>query len=172
MTSGPRVATRSRALLYAAAEAPLHAASLALAVLELSERVFDASTAALVSDAGCAAEFANAAVLACALQRAHQPPVYEGWGGDRPSERRAKRDRRAGSEDVDAAATAPHGCVGFLDGSVGRGSHRAQDFSGEMPGVFVRLAFNRADVKGKGNVPSAARGHVAGESLLNELVVA
>jgi len=49
-----------------AAEAPLHAASLALAVLELSERVFDASTAALVSDAGCAAEFANAAVLACA----------------------------------------------------------------------------------------------------------
>jgi len=52
--------------LYAAAEAPLHAASLALAVLELSERVFDASTAALVSDAGCAAEFANAALLACA----------------------------------------------------------------------------------------------------------
>jgi len=35
-------------------------------VLELSERVFEASTAALVSDAGCAAEFANAAVLACA----------------------------------------------------------------------------------------------------------
>ena len=52
--------------LGAAAEAPLHAASLALAVLELSERVFDASTAALVSDAGCAAEFANSALLACA----------------------------------------------------------------------------------------------------------
>ncbi len=54
------------AALYAAAEAPLHAASLALEVLELSERVFEASTPALVSDAGCAAEFANAAVLACA----------------------------------------------------------------------------------------------------------
>jgi len=54
------------AALNGAAEAPLHAASLALEVLELSERVFEASTAALVSDAGCAAEFANAAVLACA----------------------------------------------------------------------------------------------------------
>jgi len=63
-----RAARRSalESALYAAAEAPLHAASLALAVLELSERVFDASTAALVSDAGCAAEFANAALLACA----------------------------------------------------------------------------------------------------------
>ncbi len=62
-----RAARRSalETALNGAAEAPLHAASLALEVLELSERVFEASTAALVSDAGCAAEFANAAVLAC-----------------------------------------------------------------------------------------------------------
>jgi len=62
-----RAARRSalETALNCAAEAPLHAASLALQVLELSERVFEASTAALVSDAGCAAEFANAAVLAC-----------------------------------------------------------------------------------------------------------
>ncbi|HEX3459163.1 MAG TPA: cyclodeaminase/cyclohydrolase family protein [Candidatus Baltobacteraceae bacterium] len=65
---GERAARRSalESALNGAAEAPLHAASLALAVLKLSERVFDSSTAALVSDAGCAAEFANAAVLACA----------------------------------------------------------------------------------------------------------
>jgi methenyltetrahydrofolate cyclohydrolase len=63
-----RAARRSalEAALNGAAEAPLHAALLALGVLELSERVFDAATTALVSDAGCAAEFANAAIRACA----------------------------------------------------------------------------------------------------------
>jgi methenyltetrahydrofolate cyclohydrolase len=52
--------------LYEAAEAPLHAAILSSAVLNLSERAYRASSAALVSDAGCAAEFAYAALLACA----------------------------------------------------------------------------------------------------------
>lgn len=60
---------RRRALeeaLQRAAEAPLRAALLSLAVLNLAERVYHASPPALVSDAGCAAEFAYAAVLACA----------------------------------------------------------------------------------------------------------
>jgi len=54
------------AALTEAAEAPLHTALLALRVLNLAERAYEASSPALVSDAGCAAEFAYAAVLACA----------------------------------------------------------------------------------------------------------
>ena len=141
-------------------------------MLELSERVFDASTAALVSDAGCAAEFANAALLACAYNvRINHRYMKDAAAIARQSATLTAMEERA-TKTLARAAPTPRGRVSFLDGSVGRGGHRAKDFSGEMPGVFVRFAFNRADVKGKGNVTSAARGHEAGESLLNEFVVA
>lgn len=53
------------ALTRAAAE-PLRAASLALEVLRLTFRLLEIPNRDLVSDVGCAAEFANAAILACA----------------------------------------------------------------------------------------------------------
>jgi formiminotetrahydrofolate cyclodeaminase len=52
--------------LNAAAEAPLHAAGLALGVLELTDRLVEGPRGALASDIGCAAELAFAAVAACA----------------------------------------------------------------------------------------------------------
>ncbi len=58
---------RRRALeaaLGAAARAPLHSAKLALDVLVLIDRLLDAPMGALVSDVGCAAEFASAALAA------------------------------------------------------------------------------------------------------------
>ncbi len=51
--------------LRRAAQAPLDAAALALGVLELVERLMKIHMGALVSDVGCAAEFAHAAVIAC-----------------------------------------------------------------------------------------------------------
>jgi formiminotetrahydrofolate cyclodeaminase len=51
--------------LKAAAQSPLDAAALALRVLELVERLLQIHMGALVSDVGCAAEFAHAAVIAC-----------------------------------------------------------------------------------------------------------
>jgi formiminotetrahydrofolate cyclodeaminase len=62
-------ATRRDALaasLYEAAEAPLHAATLALSVLELTGRLTETPMRALASDVGSAAELAAAAVAACA----------------------------------------------------------------------------------------------------------
>lgn len=53
------------AALFAAAEAPLHTAALALDVLKLVDRLLDLPMGALVSDAACAAEFAFAALTAC-----------------------------------------------------------------------------------------------------------
>ena len=60
---------RRRALdasLQGAAEAPLHAASLTLDVMRLAERLSEAPMGALGSDVACSAEFANAALAACA----------------------------------------------------------------------------------------------------------
>ncbi|HXO16849.1 MAG TPA: cyclodeaminase/cyclohydrolase family protein [Candidatus Dormibacteraeota bacterium] len=54
------------AALHGAAEAPLHAAELALDVLRLSDRLSEKPRGALASDVACAAEFARAAVAACA----------------------------------------------------------------------------------------------------------
>ena len=54
------------ATLYEAAEAPLHAATLALGVLELTDRLIETPMRALASDVGSAAELAAAAVAACA----------------------------------------------------------------------------------------------------------
>jgi formiminotetrahydrofolate cyclodeaminase len=55
-----------QAALAQAADEPLHAAMLALGVLRLADDLLDISSRDLVSDVGCAAEFANAAILACA----------------------------------------------------------------------------------------------------------
>lgn len=52
--------------LRAAAEAPLNAAALALEALRLADRVLLIPNRSLASDAGCAAEFAAAALAACA----------------------------------------------------------------------------------------------------------
>jgi len=52
--------------LRRAAEAPLDAAALALRALRLTERVLEIPNPHLASDAGCAAEFATAALAACA----------------------------------------------------------------------------------------------------------
>jgi formiminotetrahydrofolate cyclodeaminase len=60
---------RREALEFAlerAAEAPLRATALCLRVLELASRLLEVETKALVSDIGCAAEFAYAAVAGCA----------------------------------------------------------------------------------------------------------
>jgi formiminotetrahydrofolate cyclodeaminase len=60
---------RREALEFAlerAAEAPLRAAALCLGVLELASQLLEVETKALVSDIGCAAEFACAAVAGCA----------------------------------------------------------------------------------------------------------
>ncbi len=54
------------AALQRAAEEPLHAAGLALRVLQLAQRLSEAKTNALASDVGCAAEFAHAALAGCA----------------------------------------------------------------------------------------------------------
>jgi formiminotetrahydrofolate cyclodeaminase len=54
------------ATLYEAAEAPLNAATLALGVLELTDRLIETPMRALASDVGSAAELAAAAVAACA----------------------------------------------------------------------------------------------------------
>ncbi len=62
-------AARAEALeasLRAAAEAPLEAAELLLRVLRLSERVLQIPNRNLAGDAGCGAEFAYAALAACA----------------------------------------------------------------------------------------------------------
>ncbi len=62
-------AARAEALeasLRAAAEAPLEAAATALRVLQLSERVLQIPNRNLAGDAGCGAEFAYAALAACA----------------------------------------------------------------------------------------------------------
>jgi formiminotetrahydrofolate cyclodeaminase len=61
--------TRQRALqaaLTRAAEEPLFAAMAALGLLHLTVDLLEISSRDLVSDVGCAAEFANAAILACA----------------------------------------------------------------------------------------------------------
>jgi formiminotetrahydrofolate cyclodeaminase len=55
-----------QAALHEAAREPLHAARLALEVLKLTRELVDAETRALASDVGCAAEFAYAAITACA----------------------------------------------------------------------------------------------------------
>lgn len=52
--------------LHEAADAPLHAAGLALGVLKLTLTLVEAKTGALASDIGCAAEFAHAALAGCA----------------------------------------------------------------------------------------------------------
>jgi formiminotetrahydrofolate cyclodeaminase len=54
------------ASLEQAAEAPLHATALCLRVLEVSAQLLDFETKSLVSDIGCAAEFAYAALVSCA----------------------------------------------------------------------------------------------------------
>ncbi len=60
---------RREALEFAlerAAEAPLRATALCLRVLELASQLLEIDTKALVSDIGCAAEFAYAAFAGCA----------------------------------------------------------------------------------------------------------
>ena len=54
------------AALHEAAEAPLNAARLALEVLRLTPGLVETQQGALASDVGCAAEFAHAALAACA----------------------------------------------------------------------------------------------------------
>ncbi len=54
------------AALLRAAREPLHAASLALDVLRLTQRCIENDLGALASDIGCAAEFAHAALAGCA----------------------------------------------------------------------------------------------------------
>jgi len=54
-----------QAALNDAAEAPLHAASLAVDVLKLAEQLARGPMRALASDVGSAAEFAHAAITAC-----------------------------------------------------------------------------------------------------------
>lgn len=61
-----RTDTLQQALAQAAA-APLEAASLSLQVLELAERCLALENANLISDVGCAAELASAALAASAL---------------------------------------------------------------------------------------------------------
>jgi formiminotetrahydrofolate cyclodeaminase len=63
-----RAARRSaiEAALQGAAHAPLQASALALEVLTLALQLAEARTGALASDVGCAAEFAYAALTACA----------------------------------------------------------------------------------------------------------
>jgi formiminotetrahydrofolate cyclodeaminase len=61
-----RTAAMQAALRHAAAE-PLRTAALALHVLRLAERALALENANLVSDLGCAAEFAAAALAAAAL---------------------------------------------------------------------------------------------------------
>ncbi|HTU81168.1 MAG TPA: cyclodeaminase/cyclohydrolase family protein [Candidatus Acidoferrales bacterium] len=61
-------AIRARALdaaLLRAADEPLKAAALALDVLHLAKQLLDIPNRSLISDVGCAAEFAYAAVMAC-----------------------------------------------------------------------------------------------------------
>ncbi len=60
-----RTETLQRALA-AAAQEPLHTAALCLGVMELAGEAAAAAGPGLISDAGCAAEFAAAAVAACA----------------------------------------------------------------------------------------------------------
>lgn len=55
-----------QAALAAAAQEPLQAAGHCLAVLQLARESLTVSSRGLVSDAGCAAEFAAAAIAACA----------------------------------------------------------------------------------------------------------
>jgi formiminotetrahydrofolate cyclodeaminase len=55
-----------QAALARAAEEPLYAAMLALGLLDLAADLLEISSRDLVSDVGCAAEFANAAIHACA----------------------------------------------------------------------------------------------------------
>jgi formiminotetrahydrofolate cyclodeaminase len=55
-----------QAALRGAAQAPLEGAGAAFEALQLAGEAFDLRNANLVSDAGCAAEFAYAALLACA----------------------------------------------------------------------------------------------------------
>lgn len=65
----PKGEERAREIAVAlehAAEAPLHAAHLALEALRLAVRALELGNANLESDLGCAAEFAAAAVAACA----------------------------------------------------------------------------------------------------------
>jgi len=63
-----------QAALREAAEAPLHSAALGLEILRLAEAVAGLGNRNLQSDAGCAAEFAAAAVAAAAYNvRANHP---------------------------------------------------------------------------------------------------
>ncbi|MDQ2992689.1 MAG: cyclodeaminase/cyclohydrolase family protein [Candidatus Eremiobacteraeota bacterium] len=65
----PKGDTRARAMALAlrhAAEAPLHAAHLALEVIRLAARGLEFGNRNLESDLGCAAEFGAAAIAACA----------------------------------------------------------------------------------------------------------
>jgi formiminotetrahydrofolate cyclodeaminase len=55
-----------QAALARAAEEPLYTAMLALGLLDLAADLLEISSRDLASDVGCAAEFANAAILACA----------------------------------------------------------------------------------------------------------
>ncbi len=62
-------ATRQAALqtaLARAAEEPLYAAMVALGLLHLADDLREICSRDLISDVGCAAEFANASILACA----------------------------------------------------------------------------------------------------------
>ncbi len=54
------------AALLRASREPLHAASLALDVLRLTQRCIETDLGALSSDIGCAAEFAHASLAGCA----------------------------------------------------------------------------------------------------------
>jgi len=65
MPKGEERAREMAAALKHAAEAPLHAAHLALEVLRLAGRALALENENLESDLGCAAEFASAAVRAC-----------------------------------------------------------------------------------------------------------
>lgn len=65
----PERDARRRALddaLMQAAHEPLHAAALGLRVLQMARNLSAVGNRSLASDVGCAAEFANAAVAACA----------------------------------------------------------------------------------------------------------
>jgi len=77
--------------LRAAAEAPLDAAEMALRVLQLADRILRIPNRNLAGDAGCGAEFAFAALAACAYNvRVNHRYMHDGEAIAGQSERLAR----------------------------------------------------------------------------------
>ena len=84
------------AALTAAAQAPLEAAGLALETLQLTQRVLTIPNRNLAGDAGCAGEFAAAALAACAYNvRVNHRYIRDEATITRQSERLDRYERQA-----------------------------------------------------------------------------